>query len=59
MRCMVQEDGVANERKQEQAREGEGERSKDEERTRRKKRERNDKVEGEVHVAARLVLGLI
>lgn len=42
-------------------REREGERSKDEEseRTGRRKRERSDKVEGEVHVAARLVLGLI
>lgn len=54
MRCMVQKDGVANERKRERAR---GERELEEGRrerksdvcAREKERERSDEVEGEVH----------
>lgn len=61
MRCMVQEDGVANERKQGASERGKGRSKKDEKKreSEKKKRERSDEVEGKEHVAARLVLGLI
>lgn len=63
MRCMVQEDGVANERKQGASERGKGRSKKDEKKResekKKKKRERSDEVEGKEHVAARLVLGLI
>lgn len=53
LRCMLQEDSVATERKQERAREGKGDREEG-------RREREEGMRGrENRVAARLVLGLI
>lgn len=54
MRCMVQKDGVTNERKQERAREGKGERRtrRMREQTNEREKERNDKMEGEEHVSS-------